>query len=644
MNFIFFQARQIIPVIEVVNGSDNETKDETSSIKVESDPEDENYVGHQDYEDAQDSPDDSEYFSKIKVEEIPCTVKVFKVETSDDTIPDNNEFHVNGNNEEKDDKDDQEYVPLPVTRKSKVNRRKRKMKEEEEESDVVCHKSQQRIKEMKKSTVEIQCYLCSEMMPESQILDHGKRTHHRDYRTTRLNVAYGETRPFKCYVCNASLKVELGKGPHMCVNLLPPGVGNSEKQYNCEKCKKVMNTCSTYLSHITSDHDTKKRFKCTLCELRFTGGMQLFDHVRSKHKEVIPKSTALKASKAFKCLQCEYSTITQTVLESHIERTHNNKKEITCEICGTSVSKKLLKRHMAKEHGPPGKRTTGFFPCEICNQMYDTEHGLNTHKTLKHESHNQTERRTCEFCGTVAVSVTLLLLHIKKEHVLPEQVSKMECMCEKCDTEFTNSVDLNNHLKGCLDELPLKDFKCDMCSLNNWHSVIALRRHIGEEHQKDRLVCDICGQILKTHMKLHKQRAHGIGGPPATCDQCGKGLSSKSRLKMHIKAIHENFRAFQCTDCGQKFCDDPTLQRHRQSKHIREVKYKCPHCSYFTYRSGVISKHILEVHDRIKRHNCNSCDAGYFYKRDLVKHLEKYPTHVGNFHDSKLTTGRKKNN
>jgi hypothetical protein len=219
------------------------------------------------------------------------------------------------------------------------------------------------------------------------------------------------------------------------------------------------------------------------------------------------------------------------------------------------------------------------------------------------------------------------------EHVTEDQVSKMECKCKKCEEDFVTAVDLNEHLASCLDTP--KNFKCKLCNTTeDWHSDIALRKHIGESHQKDRGVCKVCGLVviaqgwLKTHMK----RVHPVSGTPETftCDRCGRALASKYDLRMHIMALHENNRPHKCPDCDQRFVTPDLMLRHRHSKHIRETVYKCPHCSYFTYLAGVIPKHILEVHDRAKPHKCDYCDhEGFFYLRDKRKHyMSSHPEHA----------------
>lgn len=497
-----------------------------------------------------------------------------------------------------------------------------------EEITTVGKKTLKRWKERENSTQDVQCYLCSEMMLEKEVIEHTNEKHTGTF--VRSKVTYGDKRPFQCHVCKASLKRELGKSYHVCYALLPRDKTNPPF---CEKCKMVFKTVVLLIVHLGSEHGTTRPFKCTYCEYGAVSAKLLYSHAMKMHGE----SKAKRVEKAFKCHRCVYSTNTSTLLGLHLQRVHENRKqkpeaEFKCTFCSfESTSRNVWRKHLIKEHNAE-KNPKGHFPCTVagCKEVFYNERGINTHNTTKHNKPRE-EKVTCEICGYAAPAKGLLNQHIRWEHANDLEIAKIECKCEKCQKEFPTAVDLNDHLASCLDDNI--NFKCTMCNTDNWHSAISLRRHVVQTHRKVREVCNVCGKILTSGLKLHKANIHEGGA--FSCDLCGKKLASKYGLGKHIMAFHENNRPFSCEDCDKTFVTFENYNRHRQAKHIREVKYKCPHCSYFTYLVNVIPKHILEVHDRVKRQNCKSCDAGYFYKRDLVKHLAAYPTHVGNFYDSK---------
>ena len=61
------------------------------------------------------------------------------------------------------------------------------------------------------------------------------------------------------------------------------------------------------------------------------------------------------------------------------------------------------------------------------------------------------------------------------------------------------------------------------------------------------------------------------------CDQCGVLFGKPSKLKSHIKSVHENKRPFQCNQCPDTFKRKDHLTRHIASKHAENRSaYKCP--------------------------------------------------------------------
>jgi KRAB domain-containing zinc finger protein len=438
------------------------------------------------------------------------------------------------------------------------------------------------------SDKEVQCYFCSEMVSEDTIVKHIRNEH------KRINVVnhqmYGERRQHSCHVCKASLKVELGKCAHHCRNLLPTG----KDVKSCEKCDIEFKSKVLFLDHLSSDHGKSRPFKCCQCVWTGVSGMHQYYHFKRRH-------TNAKPGLEYKCEFCQ--------------------KEFS--------SRGPWRKHLIHKHDQPKyqPKTPGHFPCKLCSRVFDNESALKGHRTNRHNQPS-TEQSTCEICGLV---VNILEKHMREEHVLEEHLAKIPCRCEKCNTDFTSALDLNTHLASCLTDP--KSFKCKICQTDDkWHSGIALRRHLAEIHQKLRSPCGICGVIVKhkSLLKLHTQRIHSGAPLQFTCEHCGKSFLKKKQMTSHIMSMHySGKKPYPCSDCDKSYPNETTLKRHVNAAHTKEIKYKCPQCNYVTYSYGVLPKHILEVHDKLKRHNCKSCDAGYFYKRDLVKHLAANPDHEG---------------
>jgi KRAB domain-containing zinc finger protein len=434
-------------------------------------------------------------------------------------------------------------------------------------------------------------------MTVGQVVPHIRDEHKRKHVFSKM---YGEKRPYSCHVCKASLHVDFGQAVHLC-NLLPPGRNISTK---CEKCAMEFKSRDGLLVHLTSDHGKTRPFKCTHCDWTSRSGKGLYHHIKLKH-EYAALEQPRKVDPMWKCEFCEKGYSNRATWRTHLIRKHNQPK-------------------IAKGQG--------HFPCELCPRVFDNGPAILLHMTMKHNQPS-TEQSTCEICGLVLASKSILK-HIREEHVSDEHLAKIPCRCEKCNTDFTSSIELNIHLASCLNE-PMS-FRCKKCSIypdklgQRWHSGTALRRHIAEIHKKDRQTCAICGAILKDapSFRSHMQAIHCGGVPLAfTCEHCGKSFPKKYQMKIHIQSVHEKKKPYPCSDCDKMYPTESTLKVHINAKHTKEIKYQCPHCSYFTYLKGVIPKHILEVHERAKPHKCKSCNAEYFYKRGLANHFATHPDH-----------------
>ena len=100
--------------------------------------------------------------------------------------------------------------------------------------------------------------------------------------------------------------------------------------------------------------------------------------------------------------------------------------------------------------------------------------------------------------------------------------------------------------------------------------------HVRKAHTGERpFTCkfDGCGKAfyssgdLKSHEKTH------LGVKPFQCESCGKYLSSRNALKVHIKALHTLERPFKCEvpDCGMTYMTRLDLDRHSK-KHAKALE------------------------------------------------------------------------
>ena len=120
------------------------------------------------------------------------------------------------------------------------------------------------------------------------------------------------------------------------------------------------------------------------------------------------------------------------------------------------------------------------------------------------------------------ISFFLLFFQSKEEEYLHEKESHSNDLhCQKCQITSTTLKSFNDHLPLCLEDP--KNFICKKCNNNYiWHSAICLQLHWAEEHKLHRPICEICG----------------------------KALTHKHELKLHMKT-HNNSHLHQCHYCGK---------------------------------------------------------------------------------------------
>ena len=87
-----------------------------------------------------------------------------------------------------------------------------------------------------------------------------------------------------------------------------------------------------------------------------------------------------------------------------------------------------------------------------------------------------------------------------------------------------------------------------------------------------------------------KKRIHLVNHK---CDICSKDFKSKSVLRKHIQAVHE------------------------------EIKYPCNRCEFKSTQKGNLQTHIESVHEKIK-HSCILCKYKATAKRTLKTLISSY--------------------
>jgi KRAB domain-containing zinc finger protein len=443
---------------------------------------------------------------------------------------------------------------------------------------------------------EVQCYFCSQVLLRIDIKAHMFKSHGR-----YCGQKFGAPRPFKCHVCNESLVKELKDTPgHVC--FVNTTVKKKGEPYKCETCG----------------------FLCV--KIR-----QLTRHIQSIHCEDRP----------FECSQCDYKAKLYVELDKHIRRVHDKEKNSVCGKCGDKFfDGSDLSSHKKKKHR--SRLVITEWPCNTCEKMFESKRSLAAHRKfhLTDVKRTPTDRIPCETCGQVFANKYLLTYHIEWDHPTQDAIDQIECNCQKCNMVFPSATVLDVHLAECLDDP--KNFPCEICiKIGNsdaargsidykWKSGIALKKHLAEEHHSIRLVCNICGLILKTRNKAllehHKQTMHE-GLKNWTCELCGKTYASKAALENHVKINHENKR-FKCKLCDKDLRSQISLRTHIAAVHEKTVEFKCQFCGHKTFSKCGLNSHINRVHKDSSaisyRYPCTICNKNYYKRKRLAEHMDKH--------------------
>jgi KRAB domain-containing zinc finger protein len=442
---------------------------------------------------------------------------------------------------------------------------------------------------------DVQCFFCSEMFPTVEVKEHMLKIHGR-----YAKLKYGPQRPFKCHNCNASLEKELKDTPgHVCfVRTKPKKKGEPHA--------------------------------CEVCGHKFPQLRKLLRHMQSVHNDQRP----------FECTHCVYTAKTNTELDNHTRRNHNKEKNVVCGVCGKQFFETSdLRIHNKSRHTPKLIKTD--WPCDTCGKMFNSKRAQSSHQKIHLHGvviSAPIEKIPCETCGQGFPTKYSLKYHSDWEHPSQDVVDKLECICHKCNLNFPRAQTLNEHLAHCLEEP--KAFECQACIKSDdlhersdyvWHSAIALKKHVAEVHHIIRVVCDICGKVMKTKLKAtlqdHKRLVHsGIGSVKKdwSCDMCEKMYGSKLVLGRHMLAVHNKNKCFTCDYCDKIVRSLQSLRTHMATVHYKKIEYNCHLCGHKAINKQALRGHVRRVHEKsLPTYSCIICNKDFSQRVRLMVHMAK---------------------
>ena len=360
-----------------------------------------------------------------------------------------------------------------------------------------------------------------------------------------------------------------------------------------------------------------KKFKCNLCEKKFTRKESLQYHFFSHTGE-----------KPFTCAQCGASFRAKPTLRNHIKVVHDgnimNMKTIK------ETSKTLLK---LPQQVKPDKITA---ICSLCSKRFKNKFRLNMHM---HTQHGDLPFE-CSVCLKKFPIISRLEVHMRlhtdeqidkkpepkevlvSKDTTPKLVTEAKPYpCHICKKTFTKQLNLHNHMMT-QHKNTTKNFRCSVCD-QTFATKLAvkdhMRKHVVTKHPSIETIPS--PKEFRQSNTLNQQNISNN----FRCPQCHVSFHFLCRLKAHMFKCHSKkiIKRKQCPALSLKLKPKATSQNHNLKLAARKC-HECPQCGKKFTMEKNLQTHITYTHrDGEMRYQCSKCDKSFHYNCRLKLHLLK---------------------
>lgn len=245
-------------------------------------------------------------------------------------------------------------------------------------------------------------------------------------------------------------------------------------------------------------HTAQKLFKCTEsnCTKSYMNNAHLKRHIRVAHCanrtiELIPCKHGSPCTRSYKSKEkmlIHYQMV-------HVDKTDIKSLSFACDLCPAIFRRKAQHRQHMFAH-------TNEYPytCQHCQRGY-----MNRYNLVRHE--NSHRIYNCNECDETFLKWSLLVGHRHNMHPYSE------AKCTECGRQFQSKRGLKHHriLHEEKDDREILQCPYEKCPSYFFHQR-NLNAHIRSKHEGCKFICDFGG--------------------------CGKTLSSKQKLQLHMNVVH----------------------------------------------------------------------------------------------------------
>ena len=309
---------------------------------------------------------------------------------------------------------------------------------------------------------------------------------------------------------------------------------------------------------------------CPHCSAQVVGLASLEKHLASEHRLLLPQ-----------CHLCGLMFHFPQQLPPHLKHAcHADTDQQVLDICADGAD-------TATDLGGLGICADGSFQCDLCTFTSHQELILTLHSKYAHLEQAVELDRSCPVCHKVLPRKRL------KAHLRTHNSNKFRC--HFCDKNFELEKLLMNHMKSEHENAELHSCeKCPY--QNSKRSLLNLhikRQHVSPQENAKNFPCHICGIKFKIKSNLMKhQKTHEENRQELTCQEpdCGFKASFKSDLDRHMLK-HSDVKDLSCRECEFKCKRKSDMSRHQKLTHENLPFLECDLCSYKTKNRAHMKRH-----------------------------------------------------